>query len=137
MVPPVRAQTHEWQVQALGTFAAARFAGAGVGHGWRLPGRVMVVISANGGAWDGKMAVRAEGLATYHLYTPRRRGVSPYAGGGVAFVARSGASAEYLVVVLGAETASPVRRIGWFLEVGIGGGVRASAGMRLRRPPRR
>ena len=56
-----------------------------------------------------------------------RSGAGIYAGVGTAFTARRGSPSQgYLAVLLGLEGA-PGRRRGWFLEGGIGGGVRAAA----------
>jgi hypothetical protein len=57
--------------------------------------------------------------------------VAPYAGGGVALAATSDEVFEYVLLVIGLETAPGARR-GWFAEVGIGGGVRVAAGYRIR-----
>jgi hypothetical protein len=70
-------------------------------------------------------------MLSYHLNPYRRRGVTPYAGGGVAVVLTSDASSEYIVLVLGVES-NPGGRWGWFAEVGVAGGLRLALGARLR-----
>jgi hypothetical protein len=42
---------------------------------------------------------------------------------------------EYVVAVIGAES-RPAQATGVFIEIGVGGGVRAAAGIRIRKSPR-
>ncbi len=88
------------------------------------------------GAYDGETAVRIEGILSFHLNPYKRSGVSPYAGGGVALVLIQDASREYIVGVIGIEW-RPGTGSGWFVEAGIGGGVRLALGHQLRRRARR
>jgi hypothetical protein len=95
-----------------------------------------VGLVANGGEYAGNAAFRPELAAYFHLNPFKRRGVSPYVGGGVAAVLTSDESLEYLVGSFGLEWRPGASR-GWFMEVGIGGGVRVAAGFQLRRRGRR
>ncbi len=121
----------EWQGQVIGTVLAARFLGAGLGFGVRSPGRLRVGASLSAGDREGVLATRVEVMASYHLDPLKRRGVTPYLGGGVAIAATRGRIDEFLLAVVGIET-SPGGRLGWFLEGGVGGGIRFSAGARVR-----
>lgn len=129
----VRAQgTVEWQGQAVGTVLAQRFVGAGAGVGFRTASRVRIGGSASVGDYVGTVATRMEVLASFHLDPFERSGISPYAGGGLAMSATAKGTDEYLLVLVGVET-SPAGRLGWFVEAGVGGGLRFSGGIRLRR----
>ena len=68
------------------------------------------------------------------VLTPAARtGTSPYAGVGLAFAGVEGArGAGYLAMMLGVE-AAPGRARGWYVELGLEGGVRVAAGLRWRR----
>lgn len=121
----------EWQVQAVGTVLAARFIGGGVGVAARPAGRLRAGLSVSVGGEEGEVAGRGELLVSFHLDPLRRRGVSPYLGGGAAVEMTDERVREYVLVVLGVES-SPGGRMGWFFESGVGGGVRISAGIRMR-----
>jgi len=122
----------EFQAHGLATFAEDRFLGGGLGLAMRTDGRMRVGLYANGGAFGGDPAFRPELTASFHLNPYKRAGVSPFVGGGVAVVLTGDATREYLVGTIGLEW-RPGARHGWFLEAGIGGGVRVSAGLQLRR----
>jgi hypothetical protein len=89
-----------------------------------------LAITASAGDLEGEIGGRGTLVVTYHLYPFRRRGVAPYAGGGVSVLAASG-TREYLVLLLGIEQ-GPASPRGWFVEVGLTGGLVLSAGVRLR-----
>jgi len=79
--------------------------------------------------------VRVAGSAQFVLRPAAHAGASPYAGLGLAFAGARGVSGGgYLAALLGVEAAPGTRR-GWFVELGVGGGVRAVAGVRWRRLP--
>jgi hypothetical protein len=128
-------------VHALGTFASNRFLGGGVGFAFRNQARTRVGLSvsagdfsavpAEGGDRTHALGGRVEALLSYHVSPYERTGLAPYAGGGVAVAATADGLSEYLLIVIGVETAPGGRR-GWFAEVGLGGGVRVSAGFRVR-----
>ena len=85
------------------------------------------------------MAARASAAVQFVLKPTARTGTSPYAGMGLAFAAAKRAhGAGYLGVMLGIE-AAPGRASGWYVELGLEGGVRMAGGLRWRRfsPARR
>lgn len=120
-----------WQVHGLVTTAADPFVGAGTGVGIRPRGRLGVGLTASGGTVGGEPGVRIEGLANFHLDPARRRGTGLYVGGGVAVVASGAGSREFLALLVGLE-ATPGGRRGWFVEAGVAGGMRLTAGFRFR-----
>ena len=130
---PAEAQgVREWQVQGLVTLSATRFVGVGGGYAFRSSGRLRIGLSVSAGDLEGSAAGRGEATLTYHLFPLRQRGLTPYAGGGAVVAVTRAASAEYIVVLLGVES-NPGGGFGWFAEAGIGGGIRAAAGVRFRR----
>lgn len=133
LVPTVSAAQggREVQFHGTGVFAGTTFIGGGIGAALRSAGHGRAGMAVSAGSLDGAFAGRGELVLSYHLAPYRRRGVSPYAGGGVAVMVTKGDTAEYLVLLVGLESA-PGRRTGWFAEVGVAGGVRAVAGMRVR-----
>lgn len=126
-------QEREWRVQALGTVARASesFVGAGVGLVLRNRTRTGVGVNAAVGVRDGNLAGRGEALLSFSLDPFRERGVAPYLAGGVAVVGDRVGTEEYLVAVLGLSI-NPGRATGWFVEAGVGGGVRVAAGFAVR-----
>lgn len=130
---PVSAQRAlELQVHGVGTFADERFLGGGMGLALRTNGRMRVGLYATAGDYGGDRAFRPEFTASFHLNPYKRTGMSPYVGGGVALVMTGEQTREYLVGGVGVEW-RPGAGSGWFLEAGIGGGFRVSAGFQLRR----
>lgn len=127
----------EWRVQALGTVAPAAeaFVGGGLGFMLRARSRVGLCLTAAAGGRNGNLAGRGEILLSFALDPVRQRGVAPYAAGGVAVVSDRVATGEYLVATLGLA-GNPARRTGWFVEAGVGGGLRLAAGLALRRRTR-
>jgi len=135
-----------WQSQQLtatelslgGAAVMARhtFAGAEVGLARRPSADTRVALALAGGTEDGRSAGRAQLTVQVLVNALARSGPGVYAGVGGAFAARRAAPGRgLLAVVLGFETA-PARRNAWYLEVGFAGGVRASAGWRMRWFPR-
>ncbi|MBI2072841.1 MAG: hypothetical protein HYW06_05890 [Gemmatimonadetes bacterium] len=124
----------EWRVQALGTVAPAAeaFVGGGLGLILRARSRLGFGLTAALGTRDGNLAGRGEVFLSFVLDPFRQRGVAPYAAGGVAVVSDRIATSEYLVATLGLA-ANPARRTGWFVEAGVGGGLRLAVGLALRR----
>jgi len=130
----------ELQFQGVGTFATARYWGGGLGFALRAQGRMRAGLSLyagdlsrkpEGADRDHRFAGRGELMLSYHANPYKRSGIAPYAGGGVAIAATSDEMLEYVLLAIGVE-AAPGGRSGWFAELGIGGGVRVSAGYRLR-----
>lgn len=125
-------QRHTLQVQALGTVAPEWFAGAGLGFAVWPSSRSAVQLTGTVGRAETGVAARAEAMLAFHLNPFRPRGIGPYAAGGAAVVLREGGTAEYLLLIVGIESRPGARR-GWFAEAGVGGGLRAALGVRLRR----
>ena len=85
------------------------------------------------GAAGGVPGVRLSAAVQFLLNPAAHAGTSPYAGVGLAFAgAESAHGAGYLAVMLGVE-AAPARARGWYVELGLEGGVRVTAGLRWRR----
>ncbi|HVH08541.1 MAG TPA: hypothetical protein VM736_01990 [Gemmatimonadales bacterium] len=101
----------------------------------RPGGQGRFALSLAGGDYERTLGVRLAVDAQFLVRPGERSGVGPYAGVGLAFVGAAAThGAAYLTASLGAETA-PGRRDGWYGELGLGGGVRLSAGRRFRRFP--
>ncbi|MSR06102.1 MAG: hypothetical protein EXR93_03390 [Gemmatimonadetes bacterium] len=115
----------------MATFAATRFLGGGIGLGIRPPGRLGFFFGASAGL-EGVAALRAEALAVFRLSPYTTAGVRPYASAGLALLAREARADGYITIVAGIES-TPAGKRGWFVELGVGGGVRVSAGIRIRR----
>lgn len=122
------------QVQAAATTASAPFVGAGLGGGVRSRGRSGAYVTVNAGSSGNALAFRGELAAVFHLDPARRAGWAAYGGGGVALEWSDSRSAQYVLLLVGIEAAPRASR-GWFAELGVGGGLRAAAGYRLRRLP--
>jgi hypothetical protein len=136
LATPVRGQKAlEVQIHGIGTFADDRFLGGGLGLALRGNGRMRVGAYANGGGFQGEAAFRPELMMSFHLNPYKRSGVSPYFSGGVAVVV-AGETREYIVGSVGLEW-KPGASSGWFVEAGIGGGLRVAAGFQLRKRPGR
>jgi hypothetical protein len=119
------------QVQALSLVGAATFVGAGAGVGLRAGLGTRVSLAASGGWLESAGAAgRVEALVTYHLSSFSRPRPSFYGGAGVGVTGDEADVAGHLVLVLGVE-ARPGG--GWFLETGVGGGIRVSLGYRVTR----
>jgi hypothetical protein len=131
---PVAAQRiAELGVQATALAAHPGSVVGGVYGALRTSSRTRVSVGAGVGAAGGETVVRGELLLHFLLNPTRRRGMAPYAAGGVAV--ESGPVEEgYLVLTLGLES-RPGTRSGWFVEAGVGGGARVAVGFRYRRLP--
>jgi hypothetical protein len=111
------------------------FWGAELGVARRPGGQGRFALTAACGDYERALGVRAEATAQFLLQPGERRGTGPYAGVGLAFVGAGGArGAGYLTALVGVE-AAPGARGGWYVELGLGGGLRLVAGRRLRRFP--
>jgi len=120
---------------AAAAVARRTFAGAEVGLAYRPGGQSRVALAVAAGTAAERPAARAQ-LTLQFLVTPAARtGVGLYAGFGAAHTTRRGShGAGFLALLVGLEGA-PGRRRGWqnwYAEVGLGGGVRAAAGWRVR-----
>jgi hypothetical protein len=132
---PVGAQqVTELGIQAIGTLSDPALAVGGVYAGWRPARRARVSAGLGVGGSGGEVAWRGELLGHFLLAPTRREGAGFYLAGGVAAVGGR-TDQGYLVLVAGVE-ARPGAASGWFLEAGVGGGARVSAGWRRRWFPR-
>jgi hypothetical protein len=117
-------------VVARHTFAAGE-----MGIAVRPGTQTRAALALAGGVDDGRAAGRAQLSLQFLVMPAARRGVGLYTGVGTVFAVRRGSSsAGFLAVLVGLE-GSPGRRSGWqnwYVEGGLGGGVRAAAGWRLR-----
>jgi hypothetical protein len=127
----------EWRVQGLGTVAPAAqaFVGGGMGVVLRARTRLGFGLAAALGARDGNLAGRGEALLSFMLNPVGRGATGPYAAGGVAVVTDRTATNEYLAATLG-FAGRLGQRTGWFVEGGLGGGLRLAAGLAFRRRTR-
>ncbi len=123
--------TKDWQVQSVTTVLADHFLGWGVGYAVRPPGRLRFGGALNAGSLEGALGGRAEAFLAFHVNPGRENGFGPYAAAGLAANINRAGARGYLEVLLGLEQ-HPGRRTGWFLEAGVGGGLRLAAGYRLR-----
>jgi hypothetical protein len=122
-----------WDVQAhvltLARDSTLVAGGAGAalraGRGLRLAATVSAGALTSGGAVG-----RGEALLAYHVSPPRRGSVGVYVGAGVAGELQGGDVRGLITALVGVE-ARPWSGGGWFLEAGLGGGVRLAAGYRL------
>jgi hypothetical protein len=119
-------------VQVIGLVAPDPFVGGGAGV--VLRGRAGLAAEAAGalGARAGRFAARGEALLSFSLDPLRERGPAPYVAGGVAVLGDGSGVGEFLVALLGVSV-NPGARRGWFVEAGVGGGVRLSVGIAFRR----
>jgi hypothetical protein len=127
-------QVRELGIQAIGTLADPALGVGGAYAAWRPAKRARLSASLGIGGSGGEVAWRGELLGHFMLAPTRRAGSAVYLAGGVAAV--SGRTDQgYLVLVAGIE-GRPAAASGWFLEAGVGGGARLSAGYRWRWFPR-
>ncbi len=125
----------EWSVGVTTVAARRTFWGAGLELAHRPGGQVRGAAAAAAGSRDGEAAVRLDATAQFVVTPGARTGVTVSGGLGLAYAgARHTRGAAWATVQLGAEAAAGRRR-GWFLEVGLGGGLRVAAGWRWRRFP--
>lgn len=122
----------EAQVHALAVVRQDALGALGGGGGWRPSGRARLSLTASLGVEPAGTTGRVELLASYHLQAYRRQGLAPYAGGGIATEFTESAIAEFILLVVGMESA-PGLPWGVFVEAGVGGGVRLAVGLRHRR----
>ena len=127
-------QVSELGIQAIGTLSDPALAVGGVYAGWRPAKRARVSAGLGLGGAGGEVAWRGELLGHFLLAPTRRDGAGVYLAGGVAAVGGR-TDQGYLVLAAGVE-ARPGAPSGWFIEAGVGGGPRLSAGWRWRWFPR-
>jgi hypothetical protein len=123
-------QIPEVGVQVIGTASNPELLVGGGYAALRMSRRFRISGAVGIGGSGGETAWRGELLAHFLLAPGRREGVGGYVAGGVAAV--GGVEDQgYMVLTLGVES-RPRSRSGWFLEGGVGGGVRVAAGYRWR-----
>ena len=134
VAPPLAAQQmREIGLQTTMTASDPALVIGGVYAAVRTSLRTRVSVAAGAGLSGGDAAWRGELLAYFLLNPDRQRGAALYGAGGLAVVGGP-VDEGYLVLTLGLE-ARPAGRSGWFLEGGVGGGVRLAAGYRWRKRP--
>lgn len=114
--------------------ARRTFVGAELGVAHRPSGdsRIAFALAAGTAPPGGRAAARARVTIQLLFNSAATAGVGIYAGVGTAFIARRGTPGQgYLAVLLGLE-GRPGRRQSWFIEAGLGGGVLAAGGWRVR-----
>jgi hypothetical protein len=123
-------QVKELGIQITGTLSDPALAAAGGYAAWRPASRARISAAAGLGRSGGETAWRGELLGHFLLAPTRRGNPAAYLAGGLAIV---GGPTErgYLVLTVGLED-RPGGRAGWFIEGGVGGGVRIAAGYRWR-----
>lgn len=123
---------NELSVGAAASLARRTFAGAEFGFAHRPSGESRIALALAGGTAGQRAAARARLTLQLLINASARAGVGIYAGVGTAFMARRGSPGQgYLAVLVGLEGA-PGSRQSWFVEAGLGGGVLAAGGWRVR-----
>jgi hypothetical protein len=136
--PAQRLTATELGIGAVAVAARRTFVGGELGLGLRPGGQSRFALSVAAGSEAERTALRAQATLQFLITPAARRGVGPYAGLGAAFSARQGSPGQGFVAVLIGIEGTPGRRTGWqnwYIECGVGGGVRAAAGWRLRSLP--
>jgi len=119
-------------VGAGAVIATSDFWGGEVGFARGSGGRRLAAAVA-GGSDGGAAAVRVGATLQFQLRPRASSGASPYAGIGLAWTGVEDThGAAYLAVLVGVE-AAPAKARGWYVELGLEGGVRVAAGLRWRR----
>ena len=135
---PLAAQTPgatEIGTGATVVFAHRAFWGPSLSVARRTGAQGRFALAVAGGDYERALGIRVEATAQFLLRPTERRAPGPYGALGLAFVgAERATGASYLTVLAGVE-AAPGARVGWYAELGLGGGVRASVGWRFRRFP--
>lgn len=123
----------ETQVWAVAVASRPGFAGAGFGLASRDASRSRLGAAAAAGLLESGGAAGRLELAWHFLLDPvRTRGAAVYGGGGLVLASGEGGRLRArLQLTIGAES-GPAARRGTFVEVGVGGGARLAAGVRLR-----
>lgn len=127
---PADAQVVTGQIHGMGIVTGTTLAGGGgaiyVSRGRRLD----LGLNATLGNGDGTTVLRVETVALFHVNLPSSNDWGLYGGAGAAFETEASDGGEFLLLLVGIE---PNRRRGPFVEVGVGGGLRVSAGFRFGR----
>jgi hypothetical protein len=121
--------------QTLGVLADRDYLGAGPWLGWRVAPSIRLGMLATIGTQEQQTAGRVEVTAHFLLDPGRTTGIGVYGAAGAAWsIAQD--NRGFLVVGVGVE-GSPGAAGGWIVEIGAGGGWRATAGYRWRFGSRR
>ncbi len=124
---PVPTPRFEVSAGAITALAAQDFHGVVVGLARRTgtTGQGRLALAAAGGAFDGQAGVRVEATAQFLLGALS-------GGAGAAYLGAHGRRGRgVLLALLGLESGAGRRR-GWYVEIGLGGGIRAAVGARWR-----
>ena len=120
---------------AVAVLAHRGFWGPELGLARRPGGQGRFAFTAAAGDYEHALGVRLQATAQFLLRPGERGAVGPYGGLGLAFVGAAGVRGmSYLTALAGVES-GPGAAVGWYLELGLGGGVRLGAGWRFRRFP--
>lgn len=131
------------EISVGGVAALARHAywGAGAGVGRRVSGQTRVALAGSVGGWNrgggggSGAALRLEATGQFLVSPALRTGPGIYGGAGVAWQGGSDRyGTGYLMALVGVE-GGPGRPSAWYVELGLGGGVRLAAGWRWRHFP--
>jgi hypothetical protein len=122
-------RAREIGLHAVFTGQDEELAAAGAYAAIRTTRRTRLALTAAAGSAGGTFVARGEVLGHF-LLSPAALGPGVYGGGGIAGIAGAGEEG-FLVLLLGIEHA-PGGAAGWYLEGGVGGGVRIAAGYRWR-----
>jgi hypothetical protein len=123
-------RARELGAHAVFTGQEAELFAGGVYGGVRTTRRTRIAFTAAAGSAGGAFVARGE-LLGHFLLSPASRTVGLYGGGGLAGLAGDGGEEGFLVLLIGLEHA-PGGPSGWYVEGGLGGGVRVAAGYRWR-----
>ncbi len=116
----------------MAVLASRDFGGPELGFAFRPGGQSRLVVRSGFGVEQGAAAFRAEAAAQFVLWPLAVSGVTPLVALGLAARgAEHTHGAGYLLASLGVEQAAG-RSHGWYLDAGVGGGVRVVAGMHWR-----
>jgi opacity protein-like surface antigen len=121
-----------FQFHLIGAAATPDYGGVGMGLYRRAAGRLSYGATATAGTSAGRFTLRTEGMLLFNLDPGRQSGVAPYGGGGVVWRLVDDQSAGFLLILVGIESA-PASSSGWFVELGVGAGLRGAVGWRTRR----
>ncbi|HEX6089435.1 MAG TPA: hypothetical protein VFZ13_04660 [Gemmatimonadales bacterium] len=131
LVPQVEAQrARELGMHAVFTAQEPELFAGGVYGGVRTTRRTRIAVTAAAGSAGGEFVARGE-LLGHFLLSPASQNIGLYGGGGLAGIAGDGREQGFLVLLIGLEHA-PGGASGWYVEGGLGGGMRVAAGYRWR-----
>jgi hypothetical protein len=131
-LPAQRSAALEVSLGGVAALAREAFVGGSVGVAARGRARERLALSVAGGSVDGTRAARVEPSLQFLLNPGARAAPTLYGGLGIAYTVRQTArAAGYLLLLAGVERGAATSP-GWYVELGLGGGVRLAAGLRIR-----